>query len=122
MVEGDGDGAVRGRGGQRDVYIADLPENVTDDLIYTVFGAYGTILSCTCMQAKFQGQAGAAVVRFASAAEAEAVIYATNGQTPPGLAGPVQTRIAPVQGPQSAQNVDSKGGKATRRLAAEDES
>ena len=122
--------AFRGlRGGRLDaspssriIYIADLPEDVTDDLIFTVFGAYGTVLSCKTMQAKFQGQKGAALIRLASATEAQAVINATNGQTPLGLRGPVRTikenelRSASGNGPQSAQQeqyerLGVRGGK-----------
>jgi len=85
------------------IYIADLPGDVTDDIIHAVFGAYGTVMSCRTMQGKFEGQKGAALVRFSSANEAEAVIGATNGETLPGLEFPVKTRFAGGKGPQSAQ-------------------
>jgi len=100
------------------IYIADLPEDVTDDLIHTVFGAYGTILTCRTMQAKFQGQKGAALVRFASVAEAEAVVGATRDQIPQGLAEPVTARFADgncrpqsaMQEPQYASYGSPAGG------------
>jgi len=83
------------------VYIADLPEQIDEQTIKGVFGAYGTVMSCRAMQSKRPGQMGAALVRFASADEAAWVVQNLNGNLAEGLEHPVKVRFS---------NAGGKGG------------
>jgi len=76
------------------LYIADLPAEVDDNVVRTVFGAYGQIMSCRAMPGKFPGQKGAALVRFATAEEAAWVVENLNGNIAEGLLEPVKVRFA----------------------------
>lgn len=76
------------------VYVADLPADVTVELIEQIFGNYGTIVSSKAMQAKYDGHRGAALVRFSSVDEAQWVVENCNGCVPEGLSDPVQVRFA----------------------------
>jgi len=80
------------------IYIADLPAEVDDNIIHQILGTYGAILSCKAMQGKFPGQKGAALVRFASTDEAAWVVQNLNGNIPEGLLEPVKVRFANQKG------------------------
>jgi len=76
------------------IYIADLPENVDEQLVKNLFGGYGSVMSCKAMQSKYPGQKGAALVRFATVAEATQVVAYLNGNIPEGLQEPIKVRFA----------------------------
>jgi len=76
------------------LFIGDLPGDVTDDWVMTIFGAYGTILSVKAIPAKPPGTKGAALVRFQSVEEAQWVKDNLNGNMPEGLETPVVVTYA----------------------------
>lgn len=84
------------------VYITDLPEMIDDEMVRTVFGAYGMVMSVKAMPGKTPGQKGAALVRFATVDEATWVVENLSGNIPQGFDSPVNVRFA---------NQRSKGGK-----------
>jgi len=84
------------------VYIADLPDNIDENTARTIFGAYGTVMSCKAMQSKFPGQKGAALVRFSNAEEAAWVVANLNGNIAEGLTEPVRVKFASRGGGKGA--------------------
>jgi len=92
------------------VYIADLPGDVDENMIRTIFGAYGTVVSCKAMQSKFPGQKGAALVRFGSTDEATWVVTNLNGNIAEGLLEPVKVKFANAKGSGKGSGDASGGG------------
>jgi len=76
------------------LYIADLPENVDEALIVRVFENYGKVQQCKCMQGKYEGHFGAALVRFETLEQASWIVENLNGNIPQGLRRPIQARFA----------------------------
>jgi len=84
------------------LYISDLPPEITDAGVQAIFGAYGNITSLKVIPPKQPGQKGAALVRFGSVQEASWIVDNLNGNMPEGLNEPIQVKYA---------NSGGKGGK-----------
>lgn len=93
------------------IYVADLPADVTDAMVNEVFGAYGQVVSCKALPPKTQGMKGAALVRFASIEEAQWVVANLNGNIAQGLTDPIQVKFA-HSGKGGYGKADSAGGFA----------
>lgn len=91
------------------VYVADLPEEVDEALIHSVFGNYGTVVSCKPMPSKYPGQKGAALVRFSTVEEATWLVENVNGNLAEGLIDPIQVRFANNKGERLAAKEASYG-------------
>lgn len=76
------------------IYVSDLPEDVSDAMVNEVFGAYGQVLSCKALPPKMPGMKGAALVRFANVEEAQWVVANLNGNIAQGLTDPIQVKFA----------------------------
>lgn len=76
------------------LYMTNLPINVTDALLIEVFSVFGSVTSCRVLPNPTAGGSGAALVRFATMEEAQSVLLQVNGTTPPGLEQPVNIKFA----------------------------
>eukprot|EP00928_Gymnodinium_smaydae_P081316 TRINITY_DN64864_c0_g1_i1.p1 TRINITY_DN64864_c0_g1~~TRINITY_DN64864_c0_g1_i1.p1 ORF type:complete len:352 (-),score=62.22 TRINITY_DN64864_c0_g1_i1:149-1204(-) len=85
------------------LFVTNLPVGCDEDTLSSVFSQFGSL-----MQVKLLGNPGipggspAALVRYATEAEATMVLNSVNGQTPPGFTEPVSIRYA--------VNKNAKGG------------
>jgi len=70
------------------LYISDLPANIEEAALQEIFGKYGTVKQCRVLQG------GAALVRFASEAEATWIVENVNNNIPQGLSTPVVVKYA----------------------------
>jgi len=77
------------------IFITDLPADIDDPTLQSVFGAYGSIKSCKLLPG--QGKCSA-LIRFASQEEATWIVDNLNGNLAQGLSTPVQVRYANPQG------------------------
>lgn len=76
------------------LFIGDLPPDINEETVTAIFSAYGGVTSCKAMPAKNGGSKGAALVRFATTAEAQWVLENLNGNMPEGLEQPVVVSYA----------------------------
>eukprot|EP00930_Biecheleria_cincta_P017811 TRINITY_DN14057_c0_g1_i1.p1 TRINITY_DN14057_c0_g1~~TRINITY_DN14057_c0_g1_i1.p1 ORF type:complete len:257 (+),score=49.22 TRINITY_DN14057_c0_g1_i1:95-865(+) len=88
------------------LFMADLPEGITEDMLRQVFSSYGTVRDCKVIGSNTPGTS-AALVRFASVQEGEWIVANLNGRIPEGLMAPVVVRFS-----------SSKGGKGKGKVAA----
>eukprot|EP00444_Apocalathium_aciculiferum_P030642 CAMPEP_0183426812 /NCGR_PEP_ID=MMETSP0370-20130417/39913_1 /TAXON_ID=268820 /ORGANISM="Peridinium aciculiferum, Strain PAER-2" /LENGTH=254 /DNA_ID=CAMNT_0025611277 /DNA_START=74 /DNA_END=838 /DNA_ORIENTATION=+ len=90
------------------VFLADLPADMDEAGLRSVFGAYGTVTSC-----KMCPGAGkmAALIRFGSVEEATWIVDNLNGNIAQGLSGPVQVRYASSGGKGKGKEGGSGGGE-----------
>mmetsp|Transcript_89655 Transcript_89655/g.231364 ORF Transcript_89655/g.231364 Transcript_89655/m.231364 type:complete len:238 (+) Transcript_89655:110-823(+) len=86
------------------VFIGDLPAELDQPTLESVFGAYGNISQAKLLPS--QGRCGA-LVRFASVDEATWVVENLNGNIPQGLTDAISVRYAPPLGDKGK----GKGGK-----------
>ncbi|XP_055318319.1 sex-lethal homolog isoform X2 [Sitodiplosis mosellana] len=85
------------------LYVTNLPRNVTEDLIETIFGKYGNIVQKNILKDKISGKPrGVAFVRFNKREEAQEAISALNNVIPEGSSQPLTVRIAEEHGKQKA--------------------
>lgn len=76
------------------VFVGDLPVDITNDGVNQIFAAYGTIVQCKALPSKRPGHKASALVRFASVEEATWVVSNLNGNLAEGLDEPIQVRFA----------------------------
>mmetsp|Transcript_52401 Transcript_52401/g.135225 ORF Transcript_52401/g.135225 Transcript_52401/m.135225 type:complete len:254 (+) Transcript_52401:92-853(+) len=93
------------------LYVADLPADLNDDLVKQIFGAYGQVQSCRVLPPKAPGQMTAALIRFASTAEATWIVDNLNGNIPEGMTTPVVVRYANNPQGQGGGGYGKAGGK-----------
>lgn len=74
------------------LWIGDLPENIDEDTIKTVFGAYGTV-SRVKILAVNNGK-GAAIVQFTTEEDASWIVENVNGNIAQGLPTPIVVKFA----------------------------
>jgi len=84
------------------IYFADLPMGFDDIAVQRIFGAYGQITQTKVLPTTAPGAKVAALVRFASQAEATWIVENLNGNIPQGLTDPIVARYA-------AKKPDGKG-------------
>merc|ERR1719499_1965803 len=97
--------------GQSDnLYITDLPPNMDEDTLRTIFSSYGVVVQCKVLQSKTPGTGKCAgLVRVQSAEEAQWIVENLNGNIPQGLTSAIQVRFA--DSPESkAQKWGAGGG------------
>eukprot|EP00928_Gymnodinium_smaydae_P059389 TRINITY_DN426_c0_g1_i1.p2 TRINITY_DN426_c0_g1~~TRINITY_DN426_c0_g1_i1.p2 ORF type:complete len:350 (-),score=85.38 TRINITY_DN426_c0_g1_i1:376-1425(-) len=73
------------------LFIADLPQDIDEATLTSIFSAYGTIKSQKIMPPGASG--AAAIVSFASVEEAKWLVDNLNGNIPQGLSTPVKVRF-----------------------------
>lgn len=88
------------------VWIGDLPADITQDQLLAVFTAYGNITSARVNSQSQPGKKLSALVRFASVDEATWVVQNINGNMPEGLLEPIVCKFA------STGSRDKGGGKS----------
>jgi len=76
------------------LFIADLPAELDESQLRSVFEAYGGIVSCRVLPPKAAGHFACAMVRFSSVDEAAWIVGNLNGNIPTGLTEPVKVRFA----------------------------
>lgn len=74
------------------LFIGDLPPNLDESQLRSVFGAYGTIKNAKMLQPGTSGKL-AALIQFASVDEAKWIVENVHGNIPQGLSEPVQVRF-----------------------------
>ncbi|XP_028146092.1 sex-lethal homolog isoform X2 [Diabrotica virgifera virgifera] len=89
------------------LYITNLPKNITEQEIDNIFRKFGEIVQRTLLKDKITGMPrGVAFVRFAKGEEAQAAINGLHGTTLAGSMLPLSVRVAEDHGRQKAQYVD----------------
>mmetsp|Transcript_81683 Transcript_81683/g.142061 ORF Transcript_81683/g.142061 Transcript_81683/m.142061 type:complete len:278 (-) Transcript_81683:84-917(-) len=86
------------------VWIGDLPAELTEELVKSVFSNYGEIAWLRAIAATVPGHKGQALVQFSSADDASWLFENLNGNIPEGLTEPIQVKF-------SVKKESSKGGK-----------
>lgn len=84
----------QGAGGSDNIFVGDLPSNMTNDMVSSIFSSYGTVVQCRAMPPKTPGGKASALVRFGSVDEATWVVNNLNGNLAEGLQEPVVVRFA----------------------------
>mmetsp|Transcript_81448 Transcript_81448/g.242747 ORF Transcript_81448/g.242747 Transcript_81448/m.242747 type:complete len:277 (-) Transcript_81448:41-871(-) len=92
------------------LFISDLPADVDQARVESIFGAYGNITSTKFLPG--QGK-HAALVRFQTAEEAKWIVENLNGNIPQGLSTPISVKYANSGGKSGGWN-SGKGGADTR--------
>jgi len=103
------------------VYVTDLPADIDDNMVRTLFNLYATVANCKAMEGKYQGQKGAALVRFQSVEEATWVVENLSGKTLEGLDAPVRIRFASKRQPgesSAPKGREPGGGTYTKSAPA----
>lgn len=76
------------------VYISELPPQLTKEECESILQAYGTVMQCKMLPPKQPGQKAAALVRFSGIEEAQWIIDNLNGNLAEGLNEPIVCRFA----------------------------
>jgi len=76
------------------IFVGDLPPTVTQDLVATIFAAYGSIVQCRVLEPKGPGAKASALVRYSSVDEATWAVSSQNGNLAEGLEEPIIVRFA----------------------------
>lgn len=79
------------------IFVGDIPQHYDENAIRALFGQYGSVVDCKLLPPRTQGEKGAALVRFASHAEAKGVVDTLNGTIPPGLMEPLYITFSKSQ-------------------------
>merc|ERR1712232_794150 len=121
---GDSPGGAGGAGGEgvgaqtnppsENLFIGDLPAELTSQQVTEVFSAFGTVVSVKINAPK--GDKGSAMVRLSSVDEAKWVYEKLNGNIPEGLSTPVIVRYANQGGKAAAKG--GEGGDGTGKGAS----
>uniref|UniRef100_A0A336LN38 CSON012287 protein n=1 Tax=Culicoides sonorensis TaxID=179676 RepID=A0A336LN38_CULSO len=84
---------------ETNLYITNLPRNITEEWLDTIFGKYGTIVQKNILRDKLSGSPrGVAFVRYNKREEAQEAISALHNVIPQGGNQPLQVRIAEEHG------------------------
>ena len=89
------------------LFIDDLPANIDEAMLLTVFGTYGHISSYTILPLGSRNN-GCALVSFANVSEATRVVDNLNGNIPQGLHSPIMVRY--MSASKGTGNDECKGG------------
>lgn len=82
------------------VYVAGIPKTFTQDELFQMFSAYGTIAEAKVLVDKSSNQSrGVGFIKFDSYESGNAAIQAMNGVTPDGCAQPLTVKFAKVKAP-----------------------
>jgi len=95
-TSGGGGGVVGGQASDN-VFVSQLPSGLNEEQVNQLFSQYGTVTSVKIVSKPDQ-EGTAALVRFATEAEAAFIVEGMNGNIPQGLSTPVQTRFAGTPG------------------------
>jgi len=76
------------------LYVANLPASVTDEILFDMFAVHGSIVSHKILTNADGSSRGAGFVRFSSGAEASSAIDALNGTTVPPSTTPLTVKLA----------------------------
>jgi len=92
-------GGKGGKGGKdfgdpsANIFIGELPVDITKEHVSTIFSQYGTVKSCTVLPPKQPGYKAAAIMSMGSAEEAKWVVENLNGNLAEGLSSPVTVKF-----------------------------
>lgn len=89
------------------LYMTNLPCDVSENVIAEVFSKYGRVVQCKVLPNPITGGMGAALVRFQSVGEAQSIVMQMNGTTPAGFNQPVNIKFAT---PKASRNGDPDRG------------
>eukprot|EP00929_Paragymnodinium_shiwhaense_P023384 TRINITY_DN14647_c3_g1_i1.p1 TRINITY_DN14647_c3_g1~~TRINITY_DN14647_c3_g1_i1.p1 ORF type:complete len:267 (-),score=83.99 TRINITY_DN14647_c3_g1_i1:119-919(-) len=95
---------------QDNLYVTGLPAEVDDELALTIFSAYGTVTSVKVLPPRTAGEKANAMVRLASAAEAQWIVDHLNGNIPEGLDEPIGVKFASAGRSKGDTGGFGKGG------------
>jgi protein sex-lethal len=88
---------------ETNLYVTNLPRDVTEDELTNIFSAYGNIVQMNLLKDKITGMPrGVAFVRFDKREEAISAIEHLNGTIPLGRTNPISVKIAEEHGKQKA--------------------
>jgi len=88
---------------ETNLYVTNLPRDVTEDELTIIFSAYGNIVQMNLLKDKITGMPrGVAFVRFDKREEATSAIEHLNGTIPHGRTNPISVKIAEEHGKQKA--------------------
>merc|ERR1719210_878307 len=91
------------------VFIGDIPANMSKEDVAQIFNHYGVVTSCRTLAPR--GDKASCLVRFATVAEAAWVVENLNGNLAEGLSEPIVVRFANAPGTTGAAWRDNaKGG------------
>jgi len=92
------------------LFFADLPQDMTEDGVHQILGAYGHIQSVKVLPARQQGDKVAAIIEFVSQQEAEWICQNLNGNIAEGLTDPIVVRYANPTGNKGGGKAPAAGG------------
>ncbi|KAK7864814.1 hypothetical protein R5R35_001620 [Gryllus longicercus] len=88
---------------ETNLYVTNLPRNITEQYLEQLFGKYGTIVQKNLLKDKVTGMPrGVAFVRYDRREEAQQAINALNGAIPENGTEPLSVKIAEEHGKQKA--------------------
>lgn len=86
------------------VFVGQLPAEISDEMVSEIFGAYGGIASVKAMPSKVPGGRGAAMITFASVEEAKWIVENLNGNIAQGLTEPIVVKFGNAKGQKGCAN------------------
>lgn len=95
------------------LYVADLPGDIDDATIQSVFGAYGTIIQHKILaKPNPMVPTACALIRFSTVEEAKWIVENVNNNIPQGLSTPIKVNYnaSPDKGSGKGKDFGSKGG------------
>lgn len=82
-------------GGASNLFVADLPSHADDNLLRSLFGAYGVVIECKVLPSKTPGMGTCAgLVRMQTVEEAAWIVENLNGNIPQGLDAAISVKFA----------------------------
>ncbi len=94
------------------IYVGNLPGDVTEDDLRQAFGAFGDVASINIIKDRFSGESrGFGFVEMANKSEAEAAIAGVNGQEIKGRAVKVNEARPKTDSPRSSGGGRGGGGR-----------
>eukprot|EP00927_Polykrikos_kofoidii_P068669 TRINITY_DN639_c0_g1_i1.p1 TRINITY_DN639_c0_g1~~TRINITY_DN639_c0_g1_i1.p1 ORF type:complete len:259 (+),score=34.79 TRINITY_DN639_c0_g1_i1:55-777(+) len=91
------------------LFIGDLPNDISEDRLKTVFGAYGNVTHCKTLNPSQHGKA-AALLEFETQEEATWILDNVNGNIPQGLTEPVVVKYKESSGKGGGSKSGSSQG------------
>jgi len=98
-------------GGADKIFVGDIPEHFDNTAVTALFSQYGSVVDVKVLPPRTPGEKGAALVRFASHAEAKAVVDTVNGQIIPGVSEPLYVTFSKSQSSAGAWVPPAAGGR-----------
>jgi RNA recognition motif-containing protein len=97
---------------EMNIYVGNLPNDVTDDDLRQAFGAFGDVASVNIIKDRFSGESrGFGFVEMANKSEAEAAIAGVNGQEIKGKSVKVNEARPKTDSPRPSGGRGGGGGR-----------